>query len=75
MRGDARFFTGKESELKSIGISAERAENPATRKPAWWVPQDACDRAIKAGLKLWQVIEYPLRHLEEVLSDAVSNAP
>jgi tetratricopeptide (TPR) repeat protein len=65
-----RLVVGSSEKLDALGIQTAAAERPAG-EDARWVAEPDWDAAEAAGLTLWPRLEYPLRHLEEVLLDAV----
>jgi tetratricopeptide (TPR) repeat protein len=65
-----RLFVGSHDKLDALGIESLPAKTPAG-EDARWVGQSDWDAALAGGLKLWPRLEYPLRHLEEVLLQAV----
>ncbi len=62
-----RFFPGPRAQLESIQISGQQGINPHTGTEGWWVAQDDWTRVEGAGLELWKVMEYPIRHLQVIL--------
>jgi len=51
------------ANLQIYGIAAEEVKNPATGKPACWVPADARERLVAAGVRLWEPAEIVTLHL------------
>ena len=64
---DRRLSTAKPNELHALDIRAESATNPETGDDANWIAQKDWIRVQDAGLNLWQVVEYPVRHLQAVI--------
>jgi type III secretory pathway component EscV/Tfp pilus assembly protein PilF len=64
---DQRFFPGPEEALSSLGVTGEAATNPLTGDRGFWINQDNWQRVETAGLELWDVVEYLIRHLEAVV--------
>jgi tetratricopeptide (TPR) repeat protein len=62
-----RFFPGPRAQLESIQTSGQQGINPHTGSEGWWVAQDDWTRVEGAGLELWKVMEYPIRHLQVIL--------
>lgn len=69
---DKRFCGASTDRLAKLGISGKEAINPATAEPGVWVQEKDWKRAESAGLPLWDVMEYPVRHLEAI---ALENLP
>lgn len=62
-----RFFSGTSDELSRLGVSGVAASNPLlTDGAGFWIHQDDWEKVESAGLELWDIIEYPIRHLEAV---------
>ena len=51
------------ANLQIYGITADEVKNPATGKPACWVPADARERLTAAGVRLWEPAEIVTLHL------------
>jgi type III secretion protein V len=63
-----RLFPGSLREIAQLEIVAyQKAVNPLTEDEAFWVGEKDWKRVESAKLELWDVIEYPLRHLEAVI--------
>ena len=67
-----RLFTGNETELTNLGIPFEPAMNPLTGEKAFWVEEKHCETIKAAGLTTWALMEYPIRHLEAVVTNNLS---
>jgi tetratricopeptide (TPR) repeat protein len=70
-RGDCdlkrRFSPGPRGRLVELGVPIEDATRPDTGEPGFWVPAAQWRTVLDAGLPLWEVLEYPIRHLERVV--------
>ena len=64
---DRRFFPGTQEALSSLGVTGEKATNPLTEDDGFWIKQDDWQRVEAAGLGLWDVMKYAIKHLEAVL--------
>ncbi|MFX0197421.1 MAG: FHIPEP family type III secretion protein [Candidatus Hodarchaeota archaeon] len=62
-----RLFPSRLEDLSYLEIYAEDAINPLTGDNACWIMQEDWEKVEKAGHELWDVIEYPLRHLESTI--------
>jgi flagellar biosynthesis component FlhA/Tfp pilus assembly protein PilF len=67
-----RFYDGSQEMLSKHGIAAENATNPVTGEDGYWVQEKDWSKAQGAGLELWGVMEYPLRHFEAVIQGNLS---
>lgn len=61
-----RLFPGSAKQLADLNIPAESATDPSGNE-ASWVDEQHCDAIKAAGLETWSLMEYPVRHLEEVV--------
>lgn len=64
---EKKLFPGSWSKLSQLQINAEQAVNPRTGDEACWVLEKDWKNLESARLGLWDVIEYPIRHLEAIL--------
>lgn len=64
---DKRLSTAKAEELRTLDIKAESTTNPETGDDANWIAEEDWIKIQDAGLNLWQVVEYPIRHLQAVI--------
>lgn len=69
VRLDALLANGTAKDLAFYGIKAEASQNPATGKPAAWIPADMRERAAKAGLQIWDTHEVLILHLTHFLNE------
>lgn len=67
-----RLFTGNEAGLTNLGIPLEPAMNPLTGEDAYWVEEKHCETIKAAGLETWSLMEYPIRHLEALITNNLS---
>ena len=61
------FVPGRAEQFERAGIDAKVSLDPAQGIEAAWIEADQVPKAQEAGLTAWTVIEYALRHLENVL--------
>ncbi len=64
---EKRLFPGSAMKLIELGVTAEATTHPLTGDEACWVQQENCDVIKAAGLEVWSLLEYPIRHLEAVI--------
>jgi tetratricopeptide (TPR) repeat protein len=64
---DKRLFAGARDGLTRLGVSGEETTNPLTGDEAYWITEKDWDKVEGAGLELWDIVEYPVRHLESVV--------
>jgi type III secretory pathway component EscV/tetratricopeptide (TPR) repeat protein len=64
---EKRFFTGQSTALEKLGISGEEASNPLTGDQAYWISENDWKALEDKDYELWDVIEYPIQHLQAVL--------
>lgn len=64
-----RFCTSSPAELAERGLeeAIEEALYPMGGSPGSWISEPDWNEIEDAGLELWPVIEYPIRHLEALL--------
>ena len=67
IRMDAVLVNGAAEEISLYGFNGETTRNPATDKPAAWIPRDQLERARSAGLQVWETHEILLLHLGRYL--------
>jgi type III secretion protein V len=67
VRTDCVLVNESAKGLKVLGISGESVPNPATGKPATWIPRDQYEQAQTAGLKVWDTHEVLILHLSAFL--------
>jgi flagellar biosynthesis component FlhA len=65
---EERLFTGPVTELERLNIKARETINPINGVAAYWINRDDWAKEEEAGLFLWDSLEYPLRHLEIVIT-------
>jgi type III secretion protein V len=63
IRTDAVLVNDSARNISVYGLQGEDARNPATGKPAAWVPRDQLERARAAGLEAWDTHEILLMHM------------
>jgi type III secretory pathway component EscV/tetratricopeptide (TPR) repeat protein len=64
---DQRFYSGAAEALKSLGVKGLAATNPLTGGEGSWIEKPDWPKVESAGLELWSVSDYPIRHLEAVV--------
>jgi type III secretory pathway component EscV/tetratricopeptide (TPR) repeat protein len=62
-----RFFPGAKETLAGLKVEGTEAINPVTREAGFWIDQLNWRQVEEAGLELWPVVEYIIRHLESVI--------
>lgn len=63
-----RFFIGSLHDLEALAIHADKeGYEPLTGMRGYWLAQEDWKSVEAAGLRLYQEMEYPLRHLEATL--------
>ena len=67
IRIDAVLVNDSARNILIYGLSGEDAKNPATGKPASWIPRDQLERARIAGLQVWDTHEILLMHVTQFL--------
>lgn len=69
VQSDHRFHPGPVEPLTSLGISVEDKEgkDPLTGEEGFWIAEDDWEKLEKAGLELWGIAEYLIRHLQAVI--------
>jgi tetratricopeptide (TPR) repeat protein len=70
---EQRLSTTSYAELQSLGVRGLATKDPLTRDDAHWIDKEDWETMEKAGKTLWGVIEYPVRHLESILEDHLSD--
>jgi type III secretion protein V len=66
-RTDAVLVNDSARNILIYGLQGEDAKNPATGKPAAWVPRDQLEHARAAGLQVWDTHEILLMHITHFL--------
>jgi len=69
---DKKLFPNSIVELLLLGVLGEVTTNPLTGDDACWIMKEDWEAVENAGKDLWDVIEYPIRHLESVVQDNLS---
>ncbi len=64
---DRRFFSGPAADLAALGVEGEVTSNPLTGGAGFRVKQGDWEKVETAGIEMWDVIEYLIRHLEAIL--------
>jgi type III secretion protein V len=67
VRLDAVLVNEEPGKITVFGFKAENATNPATGKPASWIPRDQAELAKSAGLQVWDTREILLLHVSSYL--------
>ena len=67
IRLDAIMVNDTVENISAYGLSGENTSNPATGKPAAWIPRDQAERAKTVGLEVWDTQEILLLHLTHYL--------
>ena len=67
VRLDAVLVNESMSAISVYGFTGEDTANPATGKPAAWIPRDQAERARAVGLQVWDTHEILLLHLTHFL--------
>lgn len=67
IRTDALLVNQSAREIFVYGLKGNEAENPATGKPAAWIPKDQRERAGNCGLQVWDTGEILILHLTAFL--------
>jgi type III secretion protein V len=73
LRTDAVLVNDSARNISIYGIDGEDVRNPATGKPAAWIPRDQSERARSAGLQVWDTHEILLMHLTHFLRKRASD--
>ena len=63
LRVDAVLVNDSARNIQIYGIDGEETKNPATGKPAAWIPREQLQRARTAGLQVWDTHEILLMHV------------
>ena len=64
---EQRFCPGPGEVLSTLGVTGTAATNPFTGAGGFWIEKEDWKKVATAGLELWDVVEYLIRHLESVL--------
>ena len=67
LRVDCVLVNGSAREVLVYGLKGEDTPNPATGKPAAWIPRDQAHRARDAGLQVWDTNEILILHVATFL--------
>ncbi len=67
MRTNSILANDSAQAIAIYGLTGEDTANPATGKPAAWIPTDQQQRAAMAGLQTWNSYEILLLHLSQFL--------
>jgi type III secretion protein V len=67
IRMDAVMVNDSVAGISVYGLKGEETTNPATGKPAAWIPRDQAIRAKEIGLTIWDSQEILLLHLAHYL--------
>jgi type III secretion protein V len=67
IRTDALLVNDSPRNIQIFGITGEEATNPATGKPAAWIPRDQLERARAASLQVWDTHDILLMHVTHFL--------
>ena len=67
IRLDAVLINDSAESISIYGFKGENTANPATGKPAAWIPRDQAERAKSAGFQVWDTQEILLLHLAHYL--------
>lgn len=67
-----RLLPSMLEELTSLGILGEKVTNSLTGDDAFWIKKEDWKKVEARGLKLWDIIEYPVRHLQAVIQKNLS---
>ncbi|HWY44522.1 MAG TPA: FHIPEP family type III secretion protein [Candidatus Sulfotelmatobacter sp.] len=62
-----RFHPSAQEILSVPGIEGEKAANPLTGEGGFWVPEKDWAKAQAAGIELWGIMEYIVKHLEGII--------
>lgn len=62
-----KLFPGSLDEIKFLGIQGKEAHDPLTGEEACWINERDIEKLETLKNNLWDVLEYPIRHLESVL--------
>jgi type III secretion protein V len=67
IRSDALLVDRSANDIIIYGIRGETTTNPASGKPAAWIPKTDRERALNAGLQVWDTPDILLLHLASFL--------
>ncbi len=67
MPPNTRFFPGHREDLPPLQGEIEEGIDPQTGATGYWIGEADWPAVEQQGLPLWQVMEYPLRYMEESL--------
>ena len=72
LRTDAILVNDSLRNIQIYGLAGQDTKNPATGKPAAWIPRDQMERARAAGLQAWDTHEILLMHMTHFLRKRAS---
>jgi type III secretory pathway component EscV/Flp pilus assembly protein TadD len=64
---NSRFHPGPSERLAFLGVTGKTTTNPLTGDPGCWIAPHDWARVEAGGFELWDVIEYPVHHLEAII--------
>jgi type III secretory pathway component EscV/predicted Zn-dependent protease len=68
-----KFFPGPLTDLEAHEISTnDKVKDPVSGAEGCWVEEKEWDSAEAAGLELWDIVKYPVRHLQAILQKNLS---
>ena len=67
IRLDGVLVKSNAKNLVLYGIQGEDTKHPATGKPAAWIPEESRERAVTAGVELWETHEVLIMHVSHFL--------
>jgi type III secretory pathway component EscV/Tfp pilus assembly protein PilF len=73
IEADQRFFPGLAEALESLGVKGKATTIPLRGEKGFWISEADWKRVESAGLELWGVMEYPVRHLEAVVQRTLTD--
>lgn len=65
---DKRFFPGPIEQLTALQIQGIEAINPENGNKGYWIEKKDWNLMEERSYRLWDIMEYPLKHLEYVIS-------
>jgi flagellar biosynthesis component FlhA len=73
LSADTRFADASPDVLRAAGIDFQEATNPETATAGGFVTEDQEALARSAGIGLWGLLEYPMRHLRAVIENQLTS--
>ncbi|MDQ6608271.1 MAG: FHIPEP family type III secretion protein, partial [Bacteroidota bacterium] len=70
---EQRFVAASEETLQRLGINGVVNSNSFLLNNGFWIEKDDGVKAQANGIELWEVVRYPLRHLEFILIKNLSD--